>query len=183
MAGPLASRASRPPTYSGTPAASLRRPARRAAAWLLGRLPILGALMALGLSAGGCAVSGMFGIGKEQANAFAKSEATGSIPSPSGGKLGSGLPPETDMIHARAAIAEVLGRGGKDVSTAWENPATGARGTVTPISVPYSNDGVTCHDFLASYLRAGVETWIQGEACRQAEGRWEVKSLRPWKRS
>ena len=184
MAGPLASRASRLPPYRGTPAASLRRTARREAALRLsGRLPILGVMLAIGLSSGGCAVSGMFGSGKEQANAFARAEATGSLPSPSGGKLASGLPPETDMIYAKAAIAEVLSRGRKDASTAWENPATGARGTVTPISVPYSSDGITCHDFLASYLRAGAETWIQGEACRQAEGRWEVKSLRPWKRS
>ena len=125
----------------------------------------------------------MFGVGKEQASAFAKGDTTGSLPSPSGGKLSSGLPPEGDMAYARAAIADVLGKGRKDASTAWENPATGARGTVTPISVPYSNENGTCHDFLASYLRSGVETWIQGEACRQAEGRWEVKSLRPWKRT
>ena len=181
MAGPLASRASRPPTYSGTPALILRRPLRREAAPPLQRLAVLTILMALGASTGGCAVSGMFGIGKEQANALARAETTGSIPSPS--KLSTGLPPEADMVYTRTAITEVLTRGRKDASTAWENPATGARGTVTPISVPYSRDGATCHDFLASYLRSGSETWIQGEACRQAEGRWEVKSLRPWKRS
>ena len=45
------------------------------------------------------------------------------------------------------------------------DPATGARGTVTPIASAYQRDGQTCRDFLASYLRRqGAETWLQGEA-------------------
>jgi hypothetical protein len=45
-------------------------------------------------------------------------------------------------------------------------------------------DGFTCHDFLASYVREGSkEAWLQGEACRVQKGRWEVRSLKPWKTS
>ena len=54
---------------------------------------------------------------------------------------------------------------------------------MTPIATAYSQDGVTCRDFLASYVRSGAETWMQGEACRSHKGKWEVKSLRPWTRS
>jgi surface antigen len=72
----------------------------------------------------------------------------------------------------------VLGRGDKDVSQTWENPRTGARGTVTPVSTAYSQDGLVCRDFLASHVQGAAETWLQGEACRLHRGRWEVRSLR-----
>lgn len=92
-------------------------------------------------------------------------------------------PAEGDLAMARAAASEVLARGGKDASLPWENPQTGARGTVTPIAQAYSQDGLTCHDFLASYVRNGTESWLQGEACRQGRGRWEVRRLKPWQRT
>ena len=61
-------------------------------------------------------------------------------------------------------------RGGKDASPPWENPSTGARGTVTPIADAYTQDGFTCRDFLASYVRDGSESWLQGDACRMPSG-------------
>jgi hypothetical protein len=90
-------------------------------------------------------------------------------------------PAEDDLAIARAVASEVLARGGKDTSMPWENPQTGARGTITPLASAYSQDGVTCRDFLASYVRNGSESWLQGEACRAGRGRWEVRHLRPWK--
>ena len=96
----------------------------------------------------------------------------------------AGLPSETDLVFTRLAVVEVLKRGSKEVSAPWENPNSGARGTVTPIASAYDRDGATCRDFLASYVRRqGAETWLQGEACRAKKGAWEVKSLRPWTRS
>jgi len=109
-------------------------------------------------------------------------EATGSV-APAAAKSEPALPPEADLVLARTAAAEVLSRGGSDISQAWENPRTGARGTVTPIATAYVHDGTTCRDFLASHVRAGAESWMQGEACQAAQGKWEVKTLRPWKRS
>ncbi len=93
------------------------------------------------------------------------------------------LPSDGDLAYTRAAAAEVLTRGGNDISMPWENPSTGARGTVTPIAAAYSQDGLTCRDFLASYVRGASEAWLQGEACRESKGKWEVRSLKPWKRS
>jgi surface antigen len=89
-------------------------------------------------------------------------------------------------VFARIAIVDVLRHGSKEVSAPWENPSSGSRGTVTPIASAYTQDGETCHDFLASYIRReGPESWLQGQACRgrQKQGTWEVKSLRPWTRS
>jgi hypothetical protein len=85
---------------------------------------------------------------------------------------------EGDLVIARAAVAEVLSKGGKHSSVPWENPRTGARGTITPLAAVSRQDGVTCRDFLASYVRNGTESWLQGEACR-ARGKWEVRNLRP----
>jgi surface antigen len=72
---------------------------------------------------------------------------------------------------------------GKESSVPWENPASGARGMVTPLAAAYDQEGRTCRDFLASYVRRGTEVWLQGEACRAEAGKWEVRSMRPWKRS
>jgi surface antigen len=93
------------------------------------------------------------------------------------------LPPEGDLVVARAAVAEVLNKGGQDASVPWENPSTGARGTITPIAQAYTQDGAMCHEFLASYERNGSSAWLQGEACRATKGKWEVKNLKPWRRT
>ena len=50
----------------------------------------------------------------------------------------------------------MLTKGDKDSSQPWENPETGARGSVTPLAQAYSSDGRTCRDFLASYVNGRV---------------------------
>jgi surface antigen len=142
-------------------------------------------MAALTLAAGGCAVSGhmgsMFGSKSDGTQALALDESTGTAGLPRlAGRTGAA---ETDLVFARMAIVDVLSRGSKDVSAPWENPSSGARGTVTPIANAYARDGGTCHDFLASYVLQGNEAWYQGEACRPHRGKWEVKSLRPWTRT
>jgi surface antigen len=92
-------------------------------------------------------------------------------------------PNENDLAYARAAAVAVLARPEKDASEAWLNPATGARGTVTPIADAYTQDGFVCRDFLASYIRDGAESWLQGDGCRIHQGKWAVRKLRPLKRS
>jgi hypothetical protein len=182
MASPVARRAFRTSLYSGTAGASLRSAAVLALA--LGLAPVLG----------GCAVSGSLGSmfsksNKDEAKvrAYANEDVTGSVAAPPATPVSvstTGLPSETDLVFARMAIVDVLTRGSKQISAPWENPSSGARGTVTPIASAYAKDGSTCRDFLASYLRRqGPETWMQGEACRAKQGAWEVKSLRPWSRS
>jgi surface antigen len=90
--------------------------------------------------------------------------------------------PESDLAYARAAAVDVVSRGRNDVSQSWENPKTGARGTVTPLSSATTRTGMACRDFLASYVLERKEAWWQGEACEQAKGRWEIHSMKPWKR-
>jgi len=92
-------------------------------------------------------------------------------------------PSETDLAYARAIAADAVGHGAKDASVPWENPNTGAGGNITPLAAPYSEGALTCRDFLASYVNGQAQTWLQGEACRTAHGKWEVRSLRPFKQS
>jgi hypothetical protein len=140
----------------------------------------LGAALTLALAAGGCSIpTGQFDSLFGGAD---KSDTTGSIAPPPGATGKGELPPEGDLAFARAAASDVLKRGDKYASAPWENPRTGARGTVTPIASAYVQEGRTCHDFLASYISGSSQSWMQGEACKQGQS-WEVRALKPWKRS
>jgi surface antigen len=88
---------------------------------------------------------------------------------------------EADLAYARAAAADALGRDAKANSVPWRNPQTGVGGNITPLAVSYSEGGLSCRDFLASYMTSGAQAWLQGSACRTARGEWEVKSLKPLK--
>jgi surface antigen len=144
-------------------------------------LPAWGAALSLALVTGGCSFSyqldSMFSRkGAAETTAAVRPTATPHQPV-------AAPAPEGDLAAARAAVSEALAKSGRDVSVPWENPATGARGTVTPLSSAYTQAGFTCRDFLASYVRDGSESWLQGEACRGIQGRWEVRAMRPWRRT
>jgi len=92
-------------------------------------------------------------------------------------------PAEADLAYARAAAADALGDSAKANSVPWQNPQTGVGGNITPLGSSHSEGGLPCRDFLASYVRAGAQSWLQGSACRTASGEWHVKSLKPLKSS
>ncbi|MDO8875219.1 MAG: RT0821/Lpp0805 family surface protein [Pseudolabrys sp.] len=138
--------------------------------------------LALAVGCGGCSLSSQF----DSVFSSSDKDVTGSITPPPGSKQSDELPPAADLAYAKVAASEVLARGRKDSSQPWENPATGARGTVTPIATAYPQGGGTCQDFLASYVKGPSQSWLQGEACKAGKGKgaaWEVRSLKPWKRS
>jgi surface antigen len=149
----------------------------------LSRALSLAAVVAAALGVGGCSMS------YQLESYFADKNATGSINKTATGSINTVsasavvMPPPHDLAFAKAAATEVLRRGEKDASLDWENPETGARGTVTPIASAYTQDGQTCRDFLASYVKAEVQSWLQGEACQEARGAWQVRALKPWQKS
>jgi surface antigen len=174
-------KADRQPRYSGTTARRLSRGLGRHLARPLARLTAFTALLALGLGAGGCSyrLGGLTGRDAE------KPELTSSVKPNRAAQSATPahLPSEADLALTKAAVNDVFSRGQQDTSMPWENPRTGARGTVTPIASAYVQGGFTCRDFLASYVREGSESWLQGEACRVHQGKWEVKTLRPQQRT
>jgi surface antigen len=131
----------------------------------------------LTLACGGCSVGQIDSIYASTE----KSDRTGSIVPVAAAKPVNDLP-EADLAFTKAAVSQVLNKPNNDASEPWENPRTGARGTVTPITSAYTQSGQTCRDFLASYVNGASQAWLQGEACKHQKG-WEVRSLKPWKRS
>jgi surface antigen len=131
----------------------------------------------IGLGAGGCSFSRSGG--DEPFSKMSDSEVTGSI-----GDASAPAPTDTDLAFARNAASDVLTKGDKDSSQHWQNPETGARGSVTPLTQAYAtDDGRTCRDFLASYVNGKTEDWLQGSACHNGNGRWEIHTLKPWRQS
>ena len=131
-------------------------------------------LILIGLGSGGCSLSRPDAYARMDADvtgALAKQPATPPAPT------------ESDLAFARTAASDVLTKGDKDSSQSWENPETGARGSVTPLSQAYSaDDGRTCRDFLASYVNGRAESWLQGAGCKAGHGRWEIHTIKPWTR-
>ncbi len=169
MAGSVPASAYGRARYNGSRASSLWRRLLPAAALLLA------------LPAGACSFS--YQLGSLFGSDGTKKDATGSIASAASAEPTIELAAEGDLAFARVAATKALAIDGKTTSIPWENPSTGARGTVTPLASAYTQDGFLCRDFLASYVRQGAESWLQGEGCRVHQGKWEIRGLRPWKKS
>ncbi|WP_338060749.1 RT0821/Lpp0805 family surface protein [Bradyrhizobium valentinum] len=104
-------------------------------------------LILIGLGSGGCSLS--------RPDAYARMNATDFTGSLSKQPATPPVPTESDLAFARTAASDVLTKGDKDSSQPWENPETGARGSVTPLSQAYSaEDGRTCRTSTAA-RRAG----------------------------
>jgi surface antigen len=155
---------------------------RKARLWRL-RAKALALSLALGAATSGCSLSYKLDsfLGKEGEKPQ-QTAAVQPVPVPASAGV-TAAPADIDLAYAKAAAAALLGRPGKNVSQPWENPGTGARGTVTAIADAYTSDGFQCRDFLASYIRDGSESWLQGDACRIHQGKWTVRTLRPLKRT
>ena len=153
--------------YNGTVAPRL--------CWLLRCLAATAAIVCA-FCAAGCAVQLASLAAKEDSGA----EHTGVV----GGRAAEGWQPsDTDLSYVRAAAADVLAAGGKDTSVPWQNPQTGDGGNITPLATTYTEGGVPCRDFLASYAHGRSEDWLRGAGCRTSQGKWEVKSVKPLKPS
>jgi len=177
VAGSVRASASRPVRYIGTGGSSIWRRLLPTATLLLA-LPAGACSYQLGSLTSHDAAK----TDKTADKTAEKSEVTGSISSTSRTTAPvAEVPNDNDLEFARAAAVEALAADGKSVP--WENPRTGARGTITPIANAYTQDGFLCRDFLASYVRQGAESWMQGEGCRVHKGKWEVRVLRPWKKT
>ncbi len=133
-------------------------------------------LILIGVGSSGCSLSRTDAMARMEAKDLTGSIAVAPSPNPA--------PTESDLAFARIAASDVLTKGDKDASQPWENPETGARGSVTPLAQSYAaEDGRICRDFLASYVNGRTESWLQGAACQAGHGRWEIHSLKPWRRS
>ena len=144
----------------------------------------------LGCGTGACSMSmqlGEFFSEKKEEMIAAKpdaKEATGSVAaSEKTSKPSSDRMDGADWTLATAALREALAKGDDGNSIPWQNPATGTRGTVTPVASAFVQEGFACRNFLASHVGHGRENWFEGTACRVHRGQWDVKTTRPLQRS
>ncbi len=80
-----------------------------------------------------------------------------------------------DWRMATQALDEALDSSEDDVSIAWQNMETGARGTATPIGAERSGK---CRDFMIAILVEQMpDRWVRGEVCRKA-GQVEFSQVR-----
>jgi surface antigen len=153
---------------------------RKGRLWRL-RAKAIALSLALGAATSGCSLS--YKLDSFMGKDSEKPEHTASIRPAAAPTSAGAMPADMDLAYTKAAVAELLGRPEKNGSQPWENPSTGARGTITAAADAYTSDGFQCRDFLASYMRDGAESWLQGDACRIHQGKWMVRSLRPLKRT
>jgi surface antigen len=114
----------------------------------------------------------------------ADGDITGSLPlQPAAAASAKGALSPIDWAIAKSALRDVLGRGEAGSSQPWENPTTGARGTVTPVAGIYEKDGFPCRNFILGGVRDGRESWYEGTACRIHRGNWDVMTTRPLQKS
>ena len=90
-----------------------------------------------------------------------------------------------DLRRADAAMAAALDPKREDIPVAWANPASGAKGSFTPVAAVYRlANGNTCRAFLAEIdVPASTAQFMQGSACSAGSGKWAIHDLRPWKQT
>ncbi|MDE1566897.1 RT0821/Lpp0805 family surface protein [Aquabacter sp. P-9] len=81
----------------------------------------------------------------------------------------------SDWSHAKMALAQALQVREAGASMPWDNPATGARGTATPLGAVKDNG---CRDFRIGLVDTTGEHWIQGEACKDGKGETSLSQVR-----
>jgi surface antigen len=138
----------------------------------MGLRPIIVSVAAIWLS--GCAISTqlgpIFGGGEEAA--------TGAI-TPRDRRFSNNMTDE-DWTRAMTAVETALSPTGAGKAAQWENPASGLKGTVSPVAAAYAADSETCHAFVASLTEGADTHWYQGRACRTADAPWKVVETAQW---
>ncbi|WP_297296881.1 RT0821/Lpp0805 family surface protein [uncultured Methylovirgula sp.] len=136
-----------------------RKALTRASAWPL-------VVLFAGTLLSGCSVSMPMG------SLLGDDDTTGSIQKPQlDGLVGE------DWRRAKAALIAALGAGNAPV--AWTNPDSGTKGSFSPVGAAYATASGTCRAFSAAVDRNDIDDSLQGTACSNRTGDWQVTDVRP----
>lgn len=80
----------------------------------------------------------------------------------------------SDWDVLKGALATALVETEDGATVAWNNVETGSTGTVTPLVAARADGGSLCRAFAATVHGADGGNRYRGEACRVADGRWEL---------
>ncbi len=86
-----------------------------------------------------------------------------------------------DWRRAKAALAQALGTVEAKAPVTWTNPDTGVKGSFAPVGAAYSTASGTCRAFSAAVNHNDVDDSLQGTACSDKSGAWQVTDVRPLK--
>lgn len=87
-----------------------------------------------------------------------------------GGSVGQSMA-ETDKIKTAHALENVR----TGVPSAWKNPDSGNQYVVVPTRTYDSTSG-PCRDYTVDAVIAGKKEKVNGTACRQTDGSWQIRN-------
>lgn len=122
---------------------------------------------------GGAALGGLLGaqIGKGAGNVAATTMGVvlgGLI----GNSIGQSMDRTDRMYYERASQSAYTAPVGQQIT--WNNPATGAHGTIVAANEGYHADGSYCREFQQTITVGGRQERAYGVACRQPDGSWKI---------
>ena len=103
--------------------------------------------------------------------------ATGSIDR-AAGMLSPALDRE-DWRRAKAALAVALDPQGNGTGVAWQNAASGAKGSFAALAPPFLDHDRICRTFAAVVTpKTQTEHRVAGSACRESDGAWALRDVK-----
>ena len=152
----------------------------RFSAAIIGRIGGIGTALFASVLLAGCSVSmpiaSVMGHDDDVTGTIVKTP-----PKPPHALLSADMDPE-DWRRAKAAMGVALDPQGAGTAVDWANPATGAKGTFTPVAKAYPTDVKVCRAFIAKIDLKKADSAVQGTACVDKAGEWEVTESHPWKK-
>lgn len=125
---------------------------------------------------GGCAIS----IPMASLIPKPHNDPTGSIAKP---QLAGWLD-KADWQHAKTAFSRALNAHQSGSTTTWANPTSGAKGSFAAVGEAYpGGSGGHCRAFLANIDRQAAVRSLEGTACADKSGAWQVTEVRPTKKT
>ncbi len=90
-----------------------------------------------------------------------------------GNKVGQSLDCQDQQYHYDTT-QNALETQKTGTTSTWVNPDSGHKGEVTPTKTYTSADGTACREFTQTIYVDGEYEEVQGTACRQEDGTWQV---------
>ena len=83
---------------------------------------------------------------------------------------------ERDRILMGQTFNHTMEKAPINATGQWQNPDTGHGGSVTPTRTFETETGTPCREFTQTIYVEGDYEQVDGKACRNSEGSWEVVS-------
>ena len=140
-------------------------------------LPVRGQMLAIiALSAlllSGCAkmqipLASFTGSVAEPASLTSETEAVSAL---------SDLLSDSDVTLIGSVLATAMAEAEDGATVSWNNPETGASGSLMPLVVARADGGLLCRAFIGTLGVAEAGQKFRGEACRLDDGSWQLMSM------